>query len=349
MKLSLLHRAHRSKFVRRLIHSIRLAITTRPGIGFIHEFLRFTTIWIVLPLSVLYATAVQGNAQLAGPRTLPGNLREFVRVDYSITEAREDTVHVSPTTITLDFILHAEGGRTARGRLRIPSVGSPPYPLAFLTVGLETGKNVVGMIEGHDSIIVAAIDYPFDPSLDFSGLGGFLKLFQAYGDAAESISSTLLCLQWLLDKPIVDTADVSMISVSFGVFTAVPVAVIEQRFSKLVVIEGGGNLGLIIKTNAKKSGTFVPSWLAGWFGGFVLSRYDPKHYIDNFAPRPVLIVGSAADDFFPAESVQALYDSAKEPKEIIWHERAHVMPYQQDRIRELTRLVAQRLYGGISG
>lgn len=290
------------------------------------------------------AALIPANAQLADPKQLPANLREFVQADYRLSHIREDTVQIDATTAMIDFRLRGNNGQTVRGRLRIPRVGSPPYPLAYLTVGLETGKDVVGMIEGHDSVIVAAIDYPFGRALDFSGLGGFLKLLEVYRDAAESIHSTLFCLQWLLRKPIVDTSNVSMIAVSFGVFTAVPVALIEQRFSRLVVIEAGGDMGLIIKTNSKKSGTFVPSWLAGWMGGLVLGRYDPVHYIDDFAPRPLLIVASAADEFFPRESTERLYAAAHEPKEIIWHERAHVMPYQQDRVRELTRLVAHKLY-----
>lgn len=332
-------------FIPHLIGFIRLTITSPAGIGFMRELKPFTMLWLLPSLLVLHASVIHTNAQLADADKLPRNLRKFVQADYSVTYAREETVRVDGTTAMIDFLLHGKNGRTVRGRLRIPRVGSPPYPLAYLTVGLETGKNVVGMIEGYDSLIVAAIDYPFDSSLDFSGLGGFLKLFKARKSAAESIYSSLLCLQWLLEKPIVDTQNVSMIAVSFGVFTAVPVAVIEQRFSRLVVIEAGGNLGRIIKTNAKKSGTFVPSWFAGWLGGLVLGRYDPIHYINDFAPRPVLIVGSAADEFFPKESIESLYNAARKPKEIIWHERAHVMPYQQDRIRELTRLVAQKLYG----
>ncbi len=327
-----------------LLPSTRVTINSPRGNDFARKFRPFSAHWLAVFLFMLHTSATNGNAQLADPSALPGNLREFARQDYTVVDAREDTTRLNATTATVDFLLQGKGERAVRGRLRIPRIGNPPYPLAFLTVGLETGKKVVGMIEGHDTVIVAAIDYPFDSELDFSGPGGFVRLFQAYGDAAESISATLLCLQWLLDKPIVDTSNVSMISVSFGVFTAVPVAVIEQRFSRLVVIEGGGDLGLLIRTNAKRSGTFVPSWLAGWFGGLVLSRYDPKHYIDDFAPRPVLIVASAADDYFPKESIEVLYEAAKEPKEIIWHERAHIMPYQQDRVRELTRLVAERLF-----
>lgn len=305
----------------------------------------FRIFWRFLYLLLLFESSLQTSAQLANPRSVPAHLREFAEADYTVTDARQETVKVDASTITIDFSLSGRDGMSVRGRLRVPRTARSPHPLAFLTVGLETGKEVVGMIEGYDSVMVASIDYPFRSGLDFSGLGGLLRLLEVNADAARSISSTLFCLEWLLQKPEVDTANVSLVAVSFGVFSGVPAAVLEQRISRLVIVEAGGDLELIIMANAKRLGSFLPPWLAGLIGQFVLGRYDPDHYIDDFAPRPVLIVASAADEFFPEESIHSLYQRARQPKEILWHQQAHVMPDQQDRIRELTRLVAQKLYG----
>ena len=66
--------------------------------------------------------------------------------------------------------------------------------------------------------------------------------------------------------------------------------------------------------------------------------------IARFSPRPLIIIASRGDSFFPPESVRSLYEHAREPRELIWHGERHIMPWQMDRIRELTEVVAKRLF-----
>lgn len=263
----------------------------------------------------------------------------------------------SSTTVTQDFLLINDRADTVRGRMRMPRAAefdsgelarqrqASRFPAAFLVVGVETGKEVVQMIEGHDSVIVVALDYPFVGPYDFSGWNAVRTVFELRETGFKTVPQILLCLDWLFQHPMVDTLDVALIAVSFGVFTAVPAAVIDTRVKRLAIVQAGGDLTEVVAASSERLGAPVPSWLAGWLGGWILTPFEPNRYIGDFAPRPVLIVSGESDLFFPHTSVQSLYDHANEPKEWIRHKSGHVMPGERELILELTKIVAARLYG----
>lgn len=252
----------------------------------------------------------------------------------------------STTATTIyDFSLVNDRGDTARGSIRLPKVREGHFPVAFLVVGVETGKAVVKMIEGYDSVIVVGIDYPFKGPYDFSGWNAVTSAFAMRAAAYRTVPQILLSLEWLLHHPLVDTNDITIIAVSFGVFTAIPAAVIEKRVHRLAVVQAGGDLAKIIAANSERLSVPLPAWLAGWLGGWILAPFEPNRYIGAFAPRPVLIVSGEGDILFPLSSVESLFEHASQPKEWIKHHSSHVMPGEQELINELTRLVAKRLYG----
>lgn len=50
---------------------------------------------------------------------------------------------------------------------------------------------------------------------------------------------------------------------------------------------------------------------------------DPAFFAGAIAPRPLLMVNTADDPIFPRESVMALFEAAREPKELRWHPGTH--------------------------
>jgi len=265
-------------------------------------------------------------------------------------------VHLVPIdstsrTVTYDVLLVGKRKDTISqhrmiyGRIRYPKDKSKLYPAAFLMVGIETGKNVVDMIEGYDDVIVFGMDYPFKFDMDFSGWKGFRTAMVLRQMGNETISRILLCNDWLSSLREVDTSNITMIAVSFGVFTAVPAAVLDKRIDRLVIVQGGGDLYLILKSNAERLGFSLPNWLVGWLGAIILAPLEPNYYIEKFSPRPLLIVSGESDLLFPRSSVQSLYEHAKEPKEWIEHQSSHIAPDESELILELTKLVGDKLYG----
>ncbi len=278
--------------------------------------------------------------------------KELLSRNGKIVNVQLFPVDSTSYTVTYDVLLIEErkdtisSPRVIYGRIRYPKDKSKLYPAAFLMVGIETGKNVVDMIEGFDDVIVFGMDYPFICDMDFSGWKGFRTAMVLRQMGNETISRILLCNDWLSSLREVDTNDITMIAVSFGVFTAVPAAVLDKRIDRLVVVQGGGDLYLILKANAERLGFSLPNWIVGWLGAIILSPFEPNYYIERFSPRPLLIVSGESDLLFPHSSVQSLYEHAKEPKEWIKNQSGHIVPDESELILELTKLVGDKLYGG---
>lgn len=249
----------------------------------------------------------------------------------------------SGITVTLDFQLHSSKRDSLSGRIRKPK-GEGPFPAAVLAVGIETGKEVIEMIEGQDSVFIVAIDYPFEGEWNFEGLAAVGTTFRLRSMGFRVVPLLLNLFDWLSTQREIDHSDVSMIAVSFGVFTGVPAAAIDHRMTRLVVVQGGGDLSGVIAHNSERWGVTIPHWLAGWLGGAILAPFEPNKYIPHLSPRPLLMISGEGDSFFPPKSARSLYEHAREPKEIIWHKSHHVAPGEKELIRELTNIVAKRLY-----
>lgn len=268
----------------------------------------------------------------------------FLERKGAVREMKLEHAEESSLTSTFDFLLRSTMGDSLSGRLRLPK-GEGPFPAALLCVGIETGKEVIGMIEGQDSVALVAVDYPFEGGLDFSGWGAVGATFRLRSMAFRTVPMLLTCLDWIFQQKSIDPRDVTVVSVSFGVFTGLPAAVLDWRVKQAVVVQAGGDLSAVIASNAERLGVPIPAQLAGWLGGAILAPFEPNTYAPHLAPRPLLMINGEGDTLFPKESALALYDEAKEPKEIVWHQSRHVMPGERELIRELTNVVVRRLYG----
>ena len=250
----------------------------------------------------------------------------------------------SPLTQTFDFLLRSTTDDSLTGRMRIPR-GKGPFPAALLCVGIETGKEVIEMIDGQDSVLLIAADYPFEGEWDFKGWNAVGTTFELRSTGFRTVPLLLNCLDWMFNQTNVKRRDVTVVAVSFGAFTGIPAAVIDGRVKQLVVVQAGGDLNRVIAHNSEKWGVSVPGWLAGWLGGGILAAFEPNKYVPHLSPRPLLVVSGEGDSFFPTFSIESLLDHARDPKEHITHTSGHVAPGERELIRELTNIVVQRIYG----
>lgn len=272
-------------------------------------------------------------------------VEEFLSSKPTVLRTESVTLDSSAHSITRDHFFITTASETIRVRSRMPLQHSALYPVALLVVGIETGRNVIEMISGYDDVIVVGVDYPYESALDFSGLNTITTSFALRATAFKTIPHLLLCLDWISSLPLADTNNITIVAVSFGVFTAVPAAVIDKRVDNLVVVQAGGDLYEILKANAERLDFFFPDWFSAWAGDILFAPFEPNRYIGSFAPRPLLIVSGEADSFFPPSSVWSLYNHAQQPKEWIQHTSGHVAPNERELILELTQIVGEKLYG----
>ncbi len=253
------------------------------------------------------------------------------------------SIESTNATDTQDFSLENDAGKQFLGRIRIP-VKKGKYPVAFLVAALETGRTVVDLIPQYDDLIVVSLDYPL--SVEPITLGNALQEISALRrGGAETVAGILLTLDWLLTLPVVDVKDVTLIAVSFGVFTAIPAAAVDARITRLVILQGGGDLSRVISANASRLGLPLPPKITAWLGSLFLSPFEPSSYIAQVSPRPVIIVASQDDAYFPRSTVEFLYRRAKEPKELIWFSGEHLGLEKVAMLQEFTLFIVKKLYG----
>jgi len=270
---------------------------------------------------------------------------DYLKGKEGITISKLKAVEETSRHVIYDFSFIKKNKTITRGRIRIPK-GKGPFPAALLTVGFETGKSVIKMIDDNYKVVIAAVDYPPVKKERLSGYSGIKTAFGFKKMGRQMVPVLMKTLDLLYKLKEVDVNNITVFCVSFGVFTGVPAAIIDKRVRRLVVVQAGGNLKMIIAHNAKRLGMGWQRCLLSPLGTVIMSRFEPNRYIANLSPRKLIVVAAANDHYFPAASIRAFYKEAKNPKEMIYFGNKHIMPWEVEQIRKLTDIVAKKLYGG---
>jgi pimeloyl-ACP methyl ester carboxylesterase len=134
-----------------------------------------------------------------------------------------------------------------------------------------------------------------------------------------------------------------VVGVSYGSYFALPAAALELRVSRLILVQGGGELDAVIAANARRWQAPVPPRVLGWIGDTLFLPFRPERWIERIAPRRVTFIASRTDPEFPVKAVESIYARAREPKELLWHDTPHVAPDAAEIIAELSSVVLQQL------
>lgn len=68
--------------------------------------------------------------------------------------------------------------------------------------------------------------------------------------------------------------------------------------------------------------------LLGEAVGLLLAPIEPHRHIKYISPRPLIIFQGKHDEFMPLSLAQELFNRAGEPKEPIWLETEHMLPWK---------------------
>src|SRR6266540_400042 len=216
--------------------------------------------------------------------------------------------------------LRSSTGRLVRALVRVPRGAPAPYPALVLVDGAELGRRVAAL-RGLDSIarhaVIVSPDYPFQ--VDRRSLGGFGLL-----------------VDYLLSRRDVARGRIFLVGSSFGAPAVVVAGAVDGRPAAVIAIYGGGNVASlaahVLQQGAREA---LPAWQAAVVGralALLLVPLEPTRYAARIAPRPVLMVNGAGDSLIPRANVMALFDAAREPKEILWMRGEHVQPDEKELI-----------------
>lgn len=103
------------------------------------------------------------------------------------------------------------------------------------------------------------------------------------------------------------------------------------------------DLGGSHRHNLKGKPWWLPPWVMGALVRVFFGDFEPLSHVERIAPRYFLMINSRQDEMFPTPSALALFERAREPKKLTWHETGHMDLFNRELIRALTREVVAEL------
>jgi len=143
------------------------------------------------------------------------------------------------------------------------------------------------------------------------------------------------------------TTRVEPIGVSLGAPFMTIAGALDERLSRVWVLHGSGGSYVPLEANMKRNIPIAPvRALAAGIANVIINgpNLDPVHWVDRIAPRPFMMVNASDDERLPRRAVDALYASAREPKEIVWMSGRHVHS-DRETIQRLVGIVMSRMRG----
>ncbi len=228
-------------------------------------------------------------------------------------------------------------------------VGDAPTggrPVALLLGGIETGRKALRFVPDTRGSIAVALSYPYRGPRKPKGLaviGAAPRIREALRDTTPAIQ---LAADWILARADVDRSRVELVGVSLGAPFACIAGALDERFTRVWAVHGGGDGPAMLDAGLRKRIGFGPArWIvarAGWIaaGGPPLA---PERWVGGIAPRPFVLVAANDDERIPRASTDILFAAAREPKELVWTGGGHVDTDKERIARELVDLVLARL------
>jgi dienelactone hydrolase len=155
----------------------------------------------------------------------------------------------------------------------------------------------------------------------------------------------LLVLDYLLSRADVDSARVELVGASFGTPFATIAAALDERVTRLWSVHGAGEPYTLMSHNLQRRLPWAPAraTVAGLANLLAAGpRMAPERWISRIAPRPFIMINATEDERLPRDAVMTLFDSARNPKEIIWLPGMHVQSNRTEILQGLVRTVLER-------
>lgn len=226
---------------------------------------------------------------------------------------------------------------------RVPAIlticryGNPPYPCIVFLHGYGGRKEdvipIADMIsdKGFSLFSIDAL-YHGERSIP-----GKVLYSPDIDELKTNIIQTIIDLRRAVDfletRVEVDSGRIGYIGGSMGGILGALFVSIEPRVKAAVIIVGGGNIPLMIKTSRHYSVPPIRARIERLGITYeqleeILAPIDPINFVHLTSPRPIQFHCGRYDDIVPAETQRQLAEKAGEPKEVYWYDAGHGLPIE---------------------
>lgn len=218
--------------------------------------------------------------------------------------------------------------------LQQPRDTTRKFPAVVILGGVDIGKETLRYLGNPGEVIIAAPAYPYDLSRVTSWWSGIREACRMREAAFRTVAGALLINDFLRERKNVDTNRVILAGYSFGAPFVPAVMHLDPRYKVAAILYGGGRIDKLVGHNIDTG--FGPlNRILGGAIGLLLAPIEPHRHIKYISPRPLVMIQGRFDEFMPPQLAQELFNRAGEPKEIIWLETEHMMPWKQDLINQV--------------
>ena len=233
--------------------------------------------------------------------------------------------------------LPVAGGDGPAPRVRRPAV--------LLLGGYVTGRDAVRLIPESRGAVVAAMNYPYHGERRLSGLQILFQVPAIRRAVLDTPPAVMLAVDYLSSLTDVDPTRIEGVGVSLGAPFMVIAGALDQRLGRVWSIHGSGGSYGPLAANLRRSVRFAPARAAvAGLGSLLISgpRLAPERWVGRIAPRPFVMLNARDDEQMPRPFVRRLYESARQPKQIIWVPGGHVRA-KPEIVRPLVDTVLARI------
>jgi len=210
--------------------------------------------------------------------------------------------------------------------------------------GVDIGKETLKYLGDPGKVIIAALDYPYDLSRVTSFWSGIREAGSMREAAFRTVAGAALVNDFLRQQPNVDTNRVILVGYSFGAPFVPAVMHLDRRYKVAAMLYGGGRLDELIARNLD-TGLRPLDDVLGELAGLLLAPLEPHRHIRHISPRPLIMIQGKFDEFMPPSLAKELFENAREPKELIWLETKHMMPWKKEVITLVVKTLREWLEG----
>jgi pimeloyl-ACP methyl ester carboxylesterase len=218
-------------------------------------------------------------------------------------------------------LLDAAGAMVSTVLVRVPVAPAASRRTLVVYAGKETGDRILDLIPERPDVLLVA---PLYPESDPRGVVETLLWPHTVRAAVFATVAGGMGALAHLDEVGVPRGTTVVLAASLGSSFGTIHAALDRRVDELVVIHGGGDFPLILHRYYEGRERPFAAALVPFLARGLIDTFDPVHWIGRVAPRPVLLIASRRDKYFPVESVEALAAAARGPTSILWTDTDHV-------------------------
>jgi len=215
--------------------------------------------------------------------------------------------------------------------LTVPKKFAPPYPGVVLLAGSGGHKDtdyvrIAGDMMSSLGYATISIDAQYHGERSKPGkkfAEDELRQIDLPGNRdawVQTVIDLRRAVDFLQSRAEVDGKKIGYLGISQGGMIGGTFIGVEPRVTMaLLAVPGGG-----LVQWSEKAGLLKPERKAAL--ELSAAIIDPINFIGRFEGRPLLFCSAKKDELIPKSATDALFDAARNPKEIKWYESGHVLP-----------------------